>query len=135
MSKLKLDPAQGSYSAKLGPETIATQLAGGRSRYRRDQLGATAIAAVEWVLDAGGYDYFMAFHRQSTAHGSLPFTLDAHLDKAPLAEYTAYFIPDSVELAGVKGTAYVVTAQLEIVPLAENVGADNALIAAWEAAH
>jgi hypothetical protein len=135
MAKLKLDPAQGSYSGKLGAESIAVQSAGGASRYRRDQLGAAAIAEMEWVLEADAYDYFMAFYRSSTEHGSSPFTLDAILNKAAIAEYTAYFVPGSIALAGVRGTAFVVTANLEILPLAENHAADLALIAAWEAAH
>lgn len=135
MSKLHLDPAQGSLSGKHGAEHVAVQLAGGASRMRRDQLGAAALVDIEWYLDAAGYDYLMAFYRASAAHGSLPFTLDLVLDKAALAEYTARFVPDTLALSAVKGTCYIVGAQIEVIPLAENNAADLALIAAYEAAH
>lgn len=128
MSRLRLDPAEGSIRGTLGPETIAVQLEGGASRHRRTQLGAVALVDVEWVLESSAYDYFMAFYRARTAHGSLPFQLDLVLNKAAVAEYTAYFVPGSIELVGVKGSARIVSAQLEVVPLAENTIADLGLV-------
>jgi hypothetical protein len=133
MSKLLLDPAQGSYSARHGPETIAVALAGGRSRYRRDQLGAAAMAQVEWFLAADQYDYLMAFYRSRAAHGSSPFTLDAILDSAPLQEYTAYFVPGTLELSAIQGSVYIVAAQLEVIPKVEDATRDLGLVLYREA--
>lgn len=130
MTKLRLDPAEGSYSAKLGPETLAVMLDGGASRTRRLQLGAAAIVSVEWFMESMAYDYFMAFYRLTTGHGSLPFEVDLILNKAAIAEYIAKFVPDTIEL-NKKGGVFIVTAQLEILPLAENAVTDAATIAAY----
>lgn len=128
MSKLRLDPSQESHSVAFGNEVIATTLAGGKSRFRRDQLGAIALVPVEWYLTASQYDYIMAFYRVRTAHGSLSFTLDLILDGSALAEYTAYFVPGTLKLAEVRGSVYIVSAQLEVLPRAENAAADLGLV-------
>lgn len=125
MSKLQLPAAlaQEGFSATLGAETVAVQLEGGKSRTRRVQLGAAALVNVQWFCTASQYDYLMAFYRARAGHGSLSFTLDLILDRASAAEYSAKFVPGTLGLE-VNGTAYIVSAQLEVIPLPENTAAD-----------
>lgn len=133
-SKLRLDPAQDGYSAKPGPETLAVQLEGGKSRFRRMQLGAAVIIQVQWFLTAAQYDYLMAFYRLRTAHGSQAFAIDVISDTSGIQTYDpAHFVPDSLQLGEIRGLVYIVSAQIEVIPQAENGVTDLATITAYEA--
>lgn len=135
MSKLRLEAAlaQEGFSVTFGPEAIAVQLDGGKSRQRRVQLGAAALVNAQWFCTAHEYDYLLAFYRARAAHGSQPFTLDMILDEAPIAEYTAQFVPGTLSLTEIRGTVYIAGAQLEVIPLPENQTADLALVLYREA--
>jgi hypothetical protein len=129
MTKLLVTPTIANFSAQLGQNTVATKLDGGASRVRLDKIGAAHDVPVQWVLQAKGYDYLMAFYRTEIDYGSLPFTVDmAGVDAAALTTYTARFMtpPTSVYLGGV----YQVSATLEVTPQAVNESADQALITA-----
>lgn len=132
MSKLRLDPAQGSYSASIGAESVSVQLEGGKSRTRRTQLGAASIASVEWYLIDVEYQYLMSFYRAATEHGSESFTADLILDHSDIEEYECRFVPGTLELGGIRGTAYIVSASLEIIPLPEDREFDLAVISFYE---
>lgn len=131
MMKLALSPEASTYSAKPGAETISVALEGGSSRFRRDILGAAAEINCEWRLNEIEHQYFMAFYRSATRHGSLPFAIDLMLDSPWLQEYIAHFVPGSLELAGVAGEARIMRAVLEVLPLAEDEALDGAIVAIY----
>lgn len=116
LTKFVLPPDNSSYSVTDGMETIATQLDGGASRYRRDVLGATSKVMVAWTVGPDEYKYIRSFYRGITASGSLPFEIDLLLDEPELTPHKAYFRPGSLSLNGQKGYTYYVSAELEVYP-------------------
>jgi hypothetical protein len=114
MEKLLLIPERDRYSTTAGPATVMVPTAGGRSRTRRDQLGAPTTVSVQWVCSYGEYAYLGAFYRELINHGSDAFLIDLPVWSSVPAEQTANFKPGGPQLDGVSGLAYAVSATLEV---------------------
>jgi hypothetical protein len=130
MTKLLLNAKVDGFKVQFGDNVISTKLEGGPARYRLDKIGNPHIVSVTFVLTAQAYTYLMAFYRTELQYGALPFEIDLKAtDKAPLATYSAHFLPNTLQLIGLIGEVYTVSAQLELIPLATDTEADEALIA------
>lgn len=127
---LLLPPDEANYVAPFGHTAIRVILNGGAGRYRADQLGATFLLAVQWTCDSINYNYLTAFYRTATDYGSLPFLISLILDSNAVLQYTAYFVPDTFQLASQSGQEYVVAATLEVIPNASYASGDAAIITA-----
>jgi len=117
LTKFVLPPDNSAYSVTDGIETVATQLDGGASRYRRDIMGSTSRVMVAWNVGPAEYTYIRSFYKAVVASGSLPFEIDLLLDEPRLTTHKAYFRPGSMVLNSQKGLTYFVTAELEVYPL------------------
>jgi hypothetical protein len=131
MTKLLVSPTIAGHQVNFGSNVLSTKLDGGASRYRLDKIGSTHDVPVQWMLEAQGYNYLMAFFRTEIAYGSLPFTIDLKaVDGSAAGTYTARIKPGTFALTGYFGNVYQVSATLEITPATVNESADEALIAA-----
>lgn len=129
MSKLLVNPTLAGFGVGFGENVIRTKLDGGAGRYRLDKIGATHEARVQWVLEAQGFNYLMAFYRTEIDYGSLPFTIDLKgVDGAALGTYTARLVPGSLNLGANMGSLLRVDATLELTPATVNESADQTLI-------
>lgn len=131
MTKLLLIPSQSGFAAQAPEDAKRIELDGGTGRYRRDFIGKTSMVNVQFWCNASKFNYFWAFYRSETSRGGLPFTLDMILESATITTYTAYFVPGSIRSQAFSADYYNITCQLEVVPLAENSSADDAIIAAF----
>jgi hypothetical protein len=114
---LSLPPDQAQYAGAFGKTSIATQLDGGASRFRNDQLGAAFLVDVQWTTSAANYNYLTAFYRTSVTYGADPFQIDLLLDAGDsMLTYTAHFVPGTFKLILQAGETFIVAAQLEVVP-------------------
>ena len=134
MRKIALQPAQASYKVIPGNEVISNKLAGGRGRYRRDLIGATATVSVRWPLQvAGELQYFWAFYYNIINHGSLPFLADLVIDRQALTTHVCNIIPETIGVVNIGGPNYEVYADLEVEPAERNDDFDFGLVLAYEA--
>lgn len=127
---LLLPPDQTGYQAQYGKTGIATQLDGGASRFRADQLGAAFTMDVQWTCNKKNYEYLSAFYRTTINYGADPFTVSLILDLGVLNPYTAHFIPETFGLTSQQGNTYVVGARLEVIPNPAYTAGDAAIVAA-----
>ena len=125
--KLVLAPEKAGYSGEFGNEVVSTNLPGGPSRQRRDQIGASDLVSVSWVASDAEYRYLQAFFR-GTGAGSRPFKIDLVLDSEELTEYEARLVPGSWRLDEFRGKSYTVKAQLELTPQPDREDLDLAVI-------
>lgn len=116
LTNFAIPPDNSSYSVTDGNEVIATKLASGASRYRRDIIGATSTVNVTWIVGRDAYKYIRAFYKAIAQKGALPFTIDLILDEPDLTAHKAYFVPGTMVLTGQQGLTYFVSAQLEVYP-------------------
>lgn len=117
MRKMAIPPDKAGYSISDPNSLIATAVASGANRYRRDMFGANATVNVQWTCDPAEYQYIKLFFRTALDEGALPFLIDMVLDHAPeLTEHEAHFVPNSLKLSSHSGWTYVVTAQLDVKP-------------------
>ena len=134
MRKLALQPAQASYKVVPGNEVIANKLAGGRGRYRRDLIGATATVSARWPLQvAGELQYFWAFYYTVIDHGSLPFLADLVIDRQALTTHVCNIIPETIGVINTGGPNYEVFADLEVEPAVRDDDFDLGFVLAYEA--
>ena len=131
-AKLTLIPDKASYSAIDTIQVIGVQLEGGVSRNRRDFIGGGDSVSVQFTISPTDYTYLVGFYKQAIQQNNIPFDIDLVLDGASLAEYEAFFIPDTLRLSSIKGFRYTVTAKLEVKAPLPNTIADNALVVAFE---
>lgn len=128
---LDLAPEAGRYSVSFGAAAIGAAVAGGSARMRLDQLGAPAVASLEWLTTVEGYGYLMAFLRTQIDHGAARFEMDVIADGGPYpVTRTVRFMPGSPRLSSVSGASYGVSASVEIQTEPRDTAADNALVAA-----
>lgn len=136
MTKFAIQPTIAGYSVKPGSEVVATLLDGGRPRLRKDILNASQRVTCSWILNREQYNYAMAFFEGVTVGGALPFTIDLIINTAAKATYTANFVPNSFQLNSKAGdNVYLVSAELDVNPIARDATADAALVAAYNTAH
>jgi hypothetical protein len=124
-----------SYSVIEGREIVQNRLDGGRSRFRRDILGAAKLVNAQWICDPDEFTYLKAFYSYSMAHASEGFLLSMVLDEGELTTNQCFFIPETFQLVAQQGLAYTCTAQLEVIGDEYNLEDDEALIDAWAASH
>jgi hypothetical protein len=127
---LQLPPDQASYAFTPSASSVATQLDGGASRFRADQLGAAIVLTVQWTLNAFNFDYLMAFYRTAITYGSDPFTISLILDSDAPQAYTAHFMPGTFNLISQSGNTYIVGGTIEAIPNSAYASGDAAIIAA-----
>lgn len=116
MPTLLLPPDQDSYATQFGHTVVSTQLDGGASRFRADQLGSAFKLSVKWTMSKKNYNYLTAFYRNAIKFGADPFTIGLILDSGDVQNYTAHFLPDTFGLTGQSGDTYIVQATLEVLP-------------------
>lgn len=131
--KLVLIPSQADYSVGFGSEVLVAQLAGGPPRFRADFAGAVAGVNVSWNIPIEAARYLMAFYRTATKRAAEPFLIDLILDDPMPTEYTAQFVPGSLQLGSVSGATTYYSAQLYVRPNPTNEANDNAIMDAYEA--
>lgn len=128
MTELLLRPLIEGFGADFGDSVVSVALDGGASRFRLDKIGSVHAIRVSWNLKPHNYDYLMAFYRTEIDFGSLPFTIKMKsVDASDLQEYTARFMGPP-KVTAFHGGIHSVSATLEVVPLAHNESADQALI-------
>lgn len=115
MIKCKLSPDQTNYAIKEGKDTVMTELAGGRARYRRDLVGSSVEIEVQWTLNPTEYQYLRAFYNYLNK-GADAFIIDLLYETATMREYIAQFKPGTWKLSGVKGQTFTIRSTLEVMP-------------------
>lgn len=113
MLKLLLSPAQRNYSIRERESIIQSKLEGGPNRYRRDLLDQDLIVECEFVCTAEQYQYLRSFYNIN-GRGAYPFLIDLLLETFELRTYTARFQAGSFKLNDVRGTHFVVRANLDV---------------------
>lgn len=135
LPRMLLVPESDSYSETEGAEVIATRLDGGQARYRRDKIGVTTLASVQWKMNPGQYQYWRAFFVGVLKRGTLPFICQlVSEDGTGPSDHVCTFVPGSVAKPGQQGLTYIQTAQLEVVPLPHDEVFDVAVVALFESA-
>lgn len=124
---MAITPNVKSYEILDGDEVLSVRLAGGASRFRKDQLGAVAQATVSWTVGSTDFRYLRAFYG---VHGrrAQPFNIALILDEPVLTTHEAYFVPGTFKLASQEGQTYTVTAVLEVIPTPRTLAEDIAII-------
>jgi hypothetical protein len=131
MYKMMLRPDADGYSSTDGTEWIQSKLDGGRSRFRRDKIGAAKAVSVSWTLNRERYQYWRAFY---ATVGSNTFICElVSEDGSGPKDHECNFIPGSVVLPSQFGLTYVQQAQLEVKPLPRDAQADLDVILLFEA--
>lgn len=131
--KLVIAPDQEGYSVAPGNEFLSVALQGGRSKQRRDIVGATSQVRVQWSTDRSGFNYLSAFYRLYVQNPTEGFLIDLYMGEAALTQHTAYFVPDSWSLDSNEGHGFDVSATLEVMPRNYSVDDDTALVDYYEA--
>lgn len=130
LPSLLLPPDQANYVSQFGHTVISTELDGGASRFRGDQLGSSFKVTVQWTMNVKNYNYLTAFYRNAINFGADPFTVGLYLDSAAIQNYTAHFVPDSFGLTSQQGLTFIVGAVLEVIPDSSYYATDAATVAA-----
>jgi hypothetical protein len=131
LPKLDLAPEAPGYSTKFGESVLRTPVRGGRSRFRRDMIGAPAIIEVVWRLDLPEYQLLLAFHDATIAGGTLPFLIDLFVAAAVPTEHEAQWVSAPPQITSVTGTSVLVRAILEVRPADRDTASDAALVASY----
>lgn len=113
METLALIPAKAGYSVTPSPENLRAVMDGPAGRIRRGVTGASWMLNVQFVTDEEGFRYLRAFYRTTLDNGALAFIVKLVFPLSTVTKHKAYFVPGSMKLTGIQGTAHVVTAQIE----------------------
>jgi len=113
---LSLPPDQSGYQAAFGVTGVSTQLEGGASRFRADQLGAAFQITVQWTVNKANAAYLTAFFRNAINFGALPFIVGLYADDGEIRDYTCHFMPGTFNLVSQSGATWVYGATLEALP-------------------
>lgn len=116
MRLFAIPPDKASYAVDDANAVIATTVASGATRYRKDMFGARPRINVQWTCDRDKYQYVRSFFRAIVDEGSLPFELDLIIDNPGLTRHECHFIPGSLKLTAHSGFTYIVSAQIEATP-------------------
>lgn len=117
MNKLILRPDRSGYSASIGGDVLSVRLAGGFGRYRRDFCKSTSTISCTWRLTSSRYKYFRSFYTSKINKGASPFLIDLILDDPEPLEYTAYIVPDTLQVTNPEFNIYEVSCELEVQPI------------------
>lgn len=127
MRALLLPVLQSGYSVQYGNDVKSQQLDGGLPRLWRDFIGTPHSVSVQWTLDAGQYQYLMAFFRVWQADPQ-PFWTRLVIDDHQLLPYKTLFTPGGLQLASKNGGHYNVSGRLIVLPRAANPAFDAAIL-------
>lgn len=116
---LTLPPVSSGYAFTDVAQAVMTELEGGLSRVRRDQLGVSNIVNVQWQCKPADYLYLRNFYNSWVTQPQESFTMDLLIDTAAMVEYNCKFVPGSMRLTSVQGHRAIVTAQIETIPPTE----------------
>lgn len=131
MTTLTLPVSQKGYQV-VDPKVVLTAATkGGGPRRRLDMLDASVRVMATWELNALKYAQLRTFYRTTTKRGALAFQLYLVLDDATPTLHDCHFVTGTFKLASISGGTYTVTAELEVIPAADDATADNALIASY----
>lgn len=130
MPTLALPPDQNGYQVTFGKTGIQTELDGGASRFRADQLGAAFKLPVQWTLNKKNYEYLLAFYRTTLNYGANSFSIDLIIDSGVPTTYTVHILPGTFGLTQQMGQTYIVGATLEANYDIAKASGDAAIIAA-----
>ena len=109
-------PDEGSYGYGSDNSIVSNRLDGGASRSRRDQINSASVINCTWTVNPADYQYLRAFFNYYTNRGVKPFLIELILDQPYLEVYQAKFIANTFETPELAGNAYIVSADLEVVP-------------------
>jgi hypothetical protein len=109
-------PEQDGYRLQRGRETISIRLDGGRSRKRRDIVGACHIAQCTWLCDHDEYTALTGFFRERLQSRSAEFLLPLLIDTAVTVNHRCTILDEPEELASTRGRMHTVRATLEVIP-------------------
>jgi hypothetical protein len=127
MTKLNIRPAQAGFTYSPGDEVARVRLQGGKDFKRKTKEKSTSIVNATWVLSPIEYSVFWAFYRSETSRGSVDFTFDLLLEDQGLDTVTASFI-GTPETVSKEGSAFTISAQLEITLPNVDTDADDSLL-------
>ena len=114
---LFIPPDQPGYSIGLAEDSISTELRGGAARYRRDFIGSSNIANVQWTVGNADRDFIVAFMEDLTASGTIPFEIDLYGPSnsgTALGRYTVNLVPGTFRETSTSGLTHVLRATLEV---------------------
>ena len=129
MDLLNLTPSRSRYSLREGSPNLTTRLKGGLSRSRRDLVDMSYSATVSWRVGPQAYAALCDFYE---THRGVTFLLDLIVDQPELTRHQVNFEPGTFRLESVSGSAYVVSATLEVRPLAVDESVDEAVMDLFE---
>lgn len=118
LQEIKVLPEQGSYAVQYSESSISTSLDGGRSRFGTYTKNDAEVVNVQYNLNQSDYQYFKAFYNTVTKKGALPFLSKLYLHSSDLTTHVCKFVDNSVRLTNNRGNAFVVSASLEVSPVA-----------------
>ena len=127
MRALLLPVLQSGYSVQYGNDVKSQQLDGGLPRLWRDFIGTPHSVSVQWTLDAGQYQYLMAFFRVWQADPQ-PFWTRLVIDDHQMLPYKTLFTPGGLQLASKNGGHYNVSGRLIVLPQTRNPALDAAIL-------
>jgi len=120
MRKFLIPPDQEGYSVKDGNEVISVVLDGGASRSRSDIRNSASRVTCTWKTNGFGYEYIRTFFKVGASSAALPFLIDLYGEFETLTEHTAKFVPGTMTLSSQRGNSFIVNAELEVLPNAED---------------
>lgn len=132
MNRLQVCPLQAGYTVQYGNDTISQRLEGGASRFERAVIGTSHMAALNFALSEGGYQYLMAFFRVWQRNPSQPFIAALIIDDHQMADYQCWFMPDSISLTAKNGAVFYVSAMVEVKAMAADAEFDQAIIDGYD---
>lgn len=127
MRALLLPVLQSGYSVQYGNDVKSQQLDGGLPRLWRDFIGSPHSVSVQWTLDAGQYQYLMAFFRVWQADPQ-PFWARLVIDDHQMLPYKTLFTPGGLQLASKSGGNFNVSGRLIVLPQTRNPALDAAIL-------
>ena len=130
---MALQPDQEGYSVDWGQSAVATKLAGGASKLRRDYIFSPARVSVTWTCTPTEMEYLKTFYRV-TGEGTTPFEMDLLVGQPTLTRHVCRFVPKTFKTAAVRGKElFKVQAQIEAELLAYDDAFDEGLVTSFEA--
>jgi len=109
-------PEQDGYRLRRGKEFVSIRLDGGRSRVRRDILGASHIATCTFVCTPEEYTALTGFLRETVRSRTELFRLPLLIDAPVAVNHLCCVLDDPEELARTRGYSHTVQVTLEVIP-------------------
>lgn len=119
MEKFNYAPNSAAYTGSDGNTVIGTELDGGLSRNRQDQINASSKVQCQWILESKyDFDRWRDFYLGVARSGAVRFLMDLVIDYGEPTEYVCNFIPGTYSFDGRNGPVHIVSCQVEAAPIA-----------------